>query len=201
VDVLHIVSPQNATVRNLMRNVFTDEDQLIINGIKAANVGRVTSASANEITASTIALPGSQSFDTENVGYIDVDDIGTIREKMETNFVDSKIFCLISPADKRLMRKNNKDLANRDFVGSDEYFKSGKLPDIDGVHFIVHPLITQGEFYAFSSDAIVLNTFSPLKSDMSREGTMRYSHQVYIREKLDCKRVDDLQVVHGTVAS
>ena len=203
VDILEIVSPKNSTIRNLGRNVFTDEDSLIIGGISAASVGRVTSASANEITASTIALAdvnsGSQIITTENVGYIGTDDIGKIRERMELAYVDSKVYCLISPTDKRLMRKHNKDISNTDFVGSSEYFTSGKLPDIDGVCFIPHPLISVGEFYAFTQESVVLNTFMPLRSDLSREGSMRFSHQAYIREKLDCKRVDDLLVVHGTV--
>ncbi len=205
VDILHIVSPKNPTIRNLGRNVFTDEDNLIIGGISAASVGRVTAASANEITATSIALAdvdnGNQIIETENVGFISVDDIGLIRERMELSYVDSKVYCLISPTDKRLMRKNNKDLANRDFVGSDHYFKTGELPEIDGVCFIPHPLITAGTFYAFTRESVVLNTFMGLRSDLSREGTMRFSHQAYIREKLDCKRVDDLLVVHGTVKS
>jgi hypothetical protein len=201
VDILHIVSPQNSTIKNLNRSVFTDEDNLIIAGISAANVGRVTSASANEITASTISLPGTQAITTENVGYISSDDIGKIRERMELAYADSKVYCLISPTDKRLMRKNDKNLSNTDFVGSSRYFETGELPDIDGVCFIPHPLITAGSFYAFTSESVVLNTFMSLRSDLSREGTMRFSHQAYIREKLDCKRVDDLLVVHGTVQS
>ena len=205
VDILEIVSPKNSTIRNLSRNIFTDEDNLIIGGISAASVGRVTSASANEITATTVALSGvnggSQLITTENVGYISTDDIGKIRERMELAYVDSKVYCLISPADKRLMRKNDKNLSNADFVGSAEYFKSGDLPEVDGVCFIPHPLIAQGSFYAFTRESVVLNTFMGLRSDLSREGTMRFSHQAYMREKLDCKRVDDLLVVHGTVAS
>ena len=206
VDILNIVDPANSTVRNMMRNVYKDEDNLIINAIKAATVSRVTSSSTNETSPTNIAFPtsqkigaGGEDFGSSDSTFITLDDIGRIRELMETQYVDSKVYCLISPTTKRLMRANITALTDSDFVGATAFFTGGGLPDVDGITFISHPSILATEFYAFTADSIVFNTFNPLTTSLNEIAVQRNSIQAYIREKVDAKRVDDLGVVFGEI--
>jgi hypothetical protein len=197
-DILELVDPKNKVIRQLFRAIVKGEDQLILNGIKASSVVRVD-GDTSEITTETVSFPASQQFTTANAGYIHLKDISTICQKFEDQYVTEPIFCLISPTDKKGIIDNNDKVHDTDFVNSHSYFHDGKLPDIYGVHFIPHPLVSAGSFYAFTKEAIVMNTYSAFKSSLTQEGLQNMSYVAYLREKLDCKRVDDLQVVHGTV--
>ena len=208
VDILNIVDPANSTVRNMMRNVYKDEDNLIIDAIKAGTVSRVTASSTNETSPTDISFPTAQkigsgggTFASPSGTFLTLGDIGAIRELFENAYVDSKVYCLISPTTKRLMRANITSLTNADFIGATGIFTGGGLPDVDGITFIAHPSISATEFYAFSSEAIVFNTFKPLTTSLNEIAVQRNSIQAYIREKVDAKRVDDLGVVMGSIAS
>lgn len=206
VDILNIVDPANSTVRNMMRNVYLDEDNLVINAIKAATVSRVTATSSGETSPGDISFPtaqkigaGGEDFGSADSTFLTLEDIGRIRELMENQYIDSKVYCLISPTTKRLMRANITALTDADFVGATGLFVDGGLPDVDGITFISHPSIAATEFYAFTADSIVFNTFKPLTTSLNEIAVQRNSVQAYIREKVDCKRVDDLGVVFGEI--
>lgn len=205
-DILEIVDPQNKVTRQGMRSIWKAEDQLIINGIGAPSVIRVDGATS-EVTPQTVNMPIGQVFNTAQNDYISRKDMTKIVQLFEDQYVTERIFCLISPTAKRGIIDNDDKITDSDFLShaaafdGDGKFRPGAFPEVFGVHFIVHPLVAANKFYAFTEQAIVLNEFKAFKSDISIAETQRYSYIAYMREKCDCKRVDDLQVAHGTITT
>ena len=203
-DILEIVDPQNKTVRQGMRSIWKQQDQQIINGIKAASVVRVD-GDTSEVTPETVNFPGGQAFDTAQDDYMGRKDISRLVQLFEDQYVTDPIYCLISPTAKRGLIDNDDKITDSDFLAhgaafSEEgKFAPNKFPDIYGVHFIVHPLVPVLKFYAWTKESVVLNMFKGFKSSMDVSPEQRFSYIAYMREKADCKRCDDLQVVHGTI--
>lgn len=205
-DILEIVDPQNKTVRQGMRSIWKAQDQQVLNGINAASVVRVDGATS-EVTPTTENMPAGQVFDTAQNDYISRKDMTKIVNLFEDQYVTDKIYCLISPTAKKGIIDNDEKITDADFIarsqafGEDGSFMPNKFPEVFGVHFIVHPLVAANKFFAFTEESIVLNEFKAFKSDISIAETQRYSYIAYMREKCDCKRVDDLQVAHGTITT
>ena len=200
-DILEIVDPTNKTVRQGMRSVVKARDQLILNGITAPAVSRVDSSSADEVSPVTIVFPASQQIDTGQNDIVLLTDLTSIGEAFETQYVDEKIYVLVNPTTKKIIIDNNEKIHDTDFVNKHAYFHEGKLPDVYGLCFITHPLVADNKLYAFTKEAIILNQYKAFKSSLSKVPELREGHQVYLREKLDCKRVDDLKVVHMTITT
>lgn len=199
-DILELLDPQNKVVRQGMRSVFKAQDKQIIDAIAAASVSRVD-GDTSEITPETISFPGGQAFNTAQHAYVSLKDISTIMQKFEDQYVTERVFCLISPTTKKGIIDNNEKVHDTDFVDRHSYFHDGKLPDIYGVHFIPHPLVANNKFFAFTKEAIVCNISKGLESDFDKVPNQRCGYQAYVREKSDTKRVDDLQVTHGTITT
>lgn len=124
---------------------------------------------------------------------------------MEDQYLDEPLLCLISPTDKKGIIDNDDKITDADFIprmsgfGDDGKFSVGKFPEIFGIRFVVHPLVPAGSFYGFTKESIVRNVFKRLKVTMKNVPAQNDGHQAYVREKADVKRVDDLQVIHGTI--
>lgn len=200
-DILEIVDPTNKTVRQGMRSVFKARDQVILNGITAASVSRVDSTSTDEVSPVTVTFPASQQIDTGQNDIVLLTDFTSILEKFEDQYIDEKIYVLVNPTTKKIIIDNNEKIHDTDFVNKHAYFHDGKLPDVYGLCFITHPLVADNKLYAFTKEAIILNQYKAFKSSLSKVPELREGHQVYLREKLDCKRVDDLKVVHMTITT
>jgi len=200
-DILELIDPTNKTISQGMRTFMKAKDTMIINGISAASVNRVTSASADSTDLQAISLPASQTIDTGQHDIVLLSDLRKICERFEDAYVDEKKFVLINPIVKTILIDNNDKIHDTDFVDRHSYFHEGKLPQIYGLHFIVHPLMPTDKLYAWSKDAIVWNQFKAFESTISKVPEIREGTQAYIREKADCKRVDDLKVVHMTITT
>jgi hypothetical protein len=200
-DILEIVDPTNKTTRQGMRSMVKAKDQLILNGITAASVSRVNSTSTDEVSPVTINLPASQAIDTAANDVVTLEDFTSILEKFENQYIDEKIYVLISPTTKKVIIDNNEKIHNTDFVNKHSYFHGGELPDVYGMCFITHPLVDDDMLYAFTKEAIILNQYKAFTSSISKVPELREGTQAYMREKLDCKRVDDLKVVHMTITT
>jgi len=204
--ILEIVDPQNKTVRNGMRGIFKQQDQLVLNGISASSVTRVD-GDTSEITPQTDNMPAGQVIDSAQNDYMGRKDMTHIVKLFEDQYVTDQIFCLISPTAKRGIIDNDDKITDADFLAHRQAFDEegkfvpGKFPDIYGISFIVHPLVPADKFFAFTREALVLNEFEALNSHMDEAPTQRFSYIAYICESCDCKRVDDLQVVHGTITT
>lgn len=205
-DILEIVDPQNKTTKQGMRSIFKQQDQLVLNGISAAFVVRVD-GDTSEVTPETINMPAGQQFNTAQNDYIGRKDMTKIVNLFEDQYVTDQIFCLISPTAKKGIIDNDEKITDADFIARSQAFDEagkfnpGKFPEVFGVHFVVHPLVPANKFYAFTMESIVLNEFKPFKSNIEIAPTQRYSYIAYMREKADCKRVDDLQVAIGTITA
>lgn len=200
-DILEIVDPTNKTVRQGMRTIFKTRDQIILNGIKAASVSRVDSSSSDEVSPVTVNFPAGQQIDTAADDVVTLKDISAAVAMFEDQYIDDRIFCLISPTTKKIIIDNNEKIHSTDFVSRSGYFESGDLPEIYGVSFISHPLVEENKLYYFCKEAIVLNQFKGFESSLSKVPHLREGTQAYMREKIDCKRVDDLKVVHQTITT
>ena len=158
--------------------------------------------------ASAIAFPVGQQIN-EADGAFDLETITAIREKFETNFLgDEPIYCVISPAAKKsLIDSSNSTLNSTDFVDSTSYFMEGKLPDVYGVHMIVHPLVTSfsgsydDAFFAWCPQAIIYNQFDALQTKMDEVAAQKFNTVLQVREYIGACRVDDLGVVQGTLGT
>lgn len=199
--LLEIVDPTNKKVNQGMRVIWKARDQHVINGIAAASVSRVQSTSTNEVTPETIAFPAGQEVDTDANDAVGLTDLTKVNKMFRDQYIDQRVYCLVSPATEKLIIDGNSDIHNTDFVDKSEYFMNGTLPAVYGISFICHPLIPDDKLYFFTKEAIVMNQFKPFKASISKVAEKREGTQAYMRETLDAVRVDDLQVVHMTITT
>ncbi|MDP0495054.1 MAG: phage capsid protein [Verrucomicrobiota bacterium JB024] len=196
--VLDKLTSQDRVMRSGMKKIFKQEDLLIIGGMSAASVARVV-GTANGTTTSNVALPASQAFETANVGYLSFADCTTIMKLLEDQYVTDPVFCLMSPTDKKLFIDNNEKINDTDFVNSHEYFHSGKLPDVYGIHFVSHPLVTPGTLHVWAKEAIIWADFQGLDPNIGPAPTQRFSAIAHMDELADVKRNDDLKYIKVTI--
>lgn len=200
-DILEIVDPTNKTVRQGMRTIFKTRDQIILNGIKATSVARVNSTSTDEVSPVTVNFPSGQRINTGQNDKILLKDISAAKAMFEDQYIDEQIFCLVSPTTKKNIIDNNDNIHDTDFVSRSGYFEKGDLPEIYGVNFISHPLVDENKLYYFCKEAIVLNQYKAFMSTLEKVAHLRDGTQAYLREKINCKRVDDLKVVFQTITT
>jgi len=104
-----------------------------------------------------VALPGSQKV-TEASGLLDKDVINEVKQKFEDNYIgavgeDEPIFMFISPEQKKnLIEQSGDVLHNKDFISSSGHFEGATIPNVYGVHLIVHPLLALGRGYETDGD-------------------------------------------------
>lgn len=200
-DIFELTDPQGKTINALMRDIFYSEDKLILDALRAASVQRGGRLGTSDVSA--VDFPASQQLTVENDNlYLDLEGISKIRELWDDKYMsDSKIYAVISPTQKRLMINNNEKIHDYDFVSRRGWFEKGELPDIYGVHFIVHPQVIDTEFLAWSDGGITWANFRGLRSWVKSSPAHRDQDIFYISEKADCVREDDNLVVQGTIQS
>jgi hypothetical protein len=207
----HLADPKGSTVNVGIRKIFKDRDELFLAGATAATVSR--KSSDNE-TLHSVSLPATQTLDDMTYADIDVDSLPSmICEKFDNVWYakGSPIYCAISATMARHFRKNSRNqIHNTDFVRSYEHFMQGTIPDIDGVTFIVLPksmmasITGEGavdSYVAWVPQAINRVMYSGFKTSTSTQGLLRDTQLVYMREKEDFKRIDDLGVVVGDIVA
>jgi hypothetical protein len=207
----HLADPKGSVVNVGIRKIFKERDAMFLAGATAATVSR--KETDNE-TLHSVALPASQTLDDLTYADVDVDSLPSmICEKFDNVWYakGSPIYCAISATLARHFRKNSRDqIHSTDFVRSYEHFMQGTIPDIDGVTFVVLPqsmmnsIVGAGavdSYVAWVPQAIKRVMYSGFKTSTSTQGLLRDTQLVYMREKEDFKRIDDLGVVVGDIVA
>lgn len=198
-DITNVVDPTNTTIQAGIRDVMLQRNRLFIAGLSAAAVNRVDLTSANSTSVVSEAMPASQAFTTANSGFLDVDDFSDILALFEEEYIECRKYILMGTAVKSNLVKNNRDIIkNGDFVNA-KTLESGNLPEIEGFTPLVSPLVPAGKFYCFVGEALRWNQFESFSSSLDRIAEAKNCLQSYMVENADCKRIDDLGVVHGTI--
>lgn len=171
----------------------------------------------DQSVVSAVALPGSQKI-TEASGLLDKDVINEVKQKYEDNYIgavgeDEPIFMFISPEQKKnLIEQSGDVLHNKDFISSSGHFEGATIPNVYGVHLIVHPLLARGRGYevdgdgggtwsggravAFTPKWGCFNQFDGLSSDLDKDPGERFQYKLYCDEMINAARVDDKRIVH-----
>jgi hypothetical protein len=198
--------PKSQTLRQAMKRIWKSEDALILGALSAASVTRGKDAA----NLSTVNLPDTQKLvidsgagadGTEDVTSISKDLFAHIKQKFEEKFLfDERIFLVMNPLHKRLLIENSGDkIHNADFVEKRGYFEKGLLPDIYGVHILVHPAVPNNRMYAWNPDGIVWNQWDPLKTNLGVSPEQRFHWVAYMEQYANTVRVDDGLVIQITV--
>ena len=185
-----------------MKKIYQKQDDWILNALSRSTEQRGKDATS----AASIAFPSANQI-TEGDGIFDMDTILQIQEIYEGNYLGGeKIFCAISPSAKRaLINASGDKLRSTDFVDSSSYFKTGNLPDIEGVHFIVHPNVTAfsggatDAFFCWTEDAIMFNQFDAFETDLGEVASQKFNKVLMLSEYFGTCRLDDSAIIQGSL--
>jgi hypothetical protein len=202
-DLLDIIDPTNRITWAGMRSIFKARDQLFLNALSASSVSRVNGSASNEVTPVSVNFPASQKINSAQQDKFLIQDISHAQRIFEDNYVnDEQVMALISPQTKQSLIDNNDRIMDYNFVSrSRRWFEEGELPDIYGVVFLVSPLVANDKAYFYTRSGLIWNTSRGLTSSLDRVPQIRNGTQAYMRESVDCKRIDDLKVVEMTIQS
>ena len=147
--------------------------------------------------------------------------VTTLKPLFEDNFIgsvgdDEQVMMLISPQQKNnLIANSGGVLHSKDFISASGHFEGGTLPDVYGVHMIVHPQLKIGRGYevdgdgngtwsggravAFTQKWGCLNQFEGLSSAIGPDIGERNQIKLYMSEMLNAAREDDKRVVSYSV--
>ena len=205
----HLVDPKGKEVNVGVRKIFKGRDLQFLLGAAAPSVVRKGDADDD---VHVISLPAGQALDPMAYADVNVDSLPSmICERFDNVWYakGSPIYCAISATMARHFRQNSRSTINStDFVSSYEHFKQGTLPQIDGITFIVLPIsmmkaITgngaKDSYVAWVPPAINKVVYSSNKTSMGEDPSGRFETIVYLREKIDFKRIDDRGVVVGDI--
>jgi hypothetical protein len=196
-QLLDVIDPTNRLLWAGMRSIFKARDELFLNALQAPTVQRVNGSSSNEVTPVGVSFPQEQQIQSAQADKFLVEDISHIRMIFEQNYVSDEMpMALISPRTKRMLIDLNDKIFDYNFVSrNSQWFETGELPEIYGVVFMVSPLVPDNKVLAYTRSGLVWNTAKGMNSDLSKVPLIREGTQAYIREKVDCKRIDDKKVV------
>lgn len=208
-NFLQIQDPRAREIETLTRKIFKADDRLVAQAILAPTVDRYLQATPD--TISQVALPASQALNDMEYGDINVDTLpSAIKEKMDESWLAAgePVYCVISPKTARMLRQDN-TVHSADFVRNyADLYRTGGLPEIDGVTFIVMPasflapFVGSGAvdtFFAWTPSAIASVLYSPFKVTTGVSLDHRADVVAYLRKSVDYKRTDDLGVVVGDI--
>ena len=200
-DLCEVTNPQARTIRQGMKRIWVKQDGVILDALSAATVLR----GQDESGVSAVTFPAGQVLDDiacygATPVYFSLDTCTAIKKLFEDQYYSGKIVCVVSPkVKKEFIDHSRNQVHSMDFVDGPSYFREGKLPDINGIHFIPHPLCGDEEFYAWGPDGVCYNQFDPFEENLGIAPTECFSAIAYMREFIDAKRIDDLLVVQGTI--
>jgi len=195
---------ESDVVRMLQQQIKVQEDTLILNSLYAATQTR----GKDQANLSSVAFPSAQVVET--TGTLDITDIMSVRQKFEENYVyDEPLYMAITPQMKtNLINTNGSTIQSKDFVDPKRYFETGELPDIYGVHLIVHPLVSSyaggvgnGRAVCWTPSAIKYNQAKQLSVKMDEIPSQRFQIGLYLNEFVGTCRRDDKRVVRLDMAS
>lgn len=184
-----------------MSRMMRQTDVQILNALFASTQLRGKDQSA----LSAVAFPAAQQITNITDGIFDLQVVTTIKKMFEDQYVedDERIICLLSPAAKKSFTDANPTIKSKDFIDRSSFFAEGKLPDIEGVSFLTHPLVSaykgnySDAFVAFTMRAGKLNRFKSIETAMDQAINQRNQWILYICEMIGACRTDDKRVVQG----
>lgn len=212
-DVLANRSEQSYVLQELMGRMAKRKERVILDALFQFQVQR----GKDQGSLSTIDFLAGQEITVAD-GILDKDVISDVKTLFENNYIgsvgmDEPIMMLISPAQKATLIANSGDLLhNKDFISSNGHFEGGTLPNVYGVHLIVHPELKIGRGYevdgdgngtwsagravAFTSKWGCFNQFDGLSSQIDKDPGERFQYKLYIEEMINAVRVDDKRIAH-----
>jgi hypothetical protein len=196
-DVLRGIDVKSPTMMSLGSALFKSEDLLAINAALAPTVSRELD---NTGAKSDVAMPASQEYETENVGYITPNDLSNMDAIFRDEYVNDEKYVCMSPKTAAAMKNNSRDyFQNVDFIGRMGALADGIVEKAESFSVLVVPQIPDGVFFAFCQRAITANTWDARTSRIDQLPTQRFATQLYTRQDVNAVRNDDLGVVHGTI--
>ncbi len=212
-DVLEMTSPTAKAMPQGMKRIFKQEDLLILNAGLAASVNRGRDDD-DDVSLETVAMPADQIMSDTTYAALAADGaalkwIDQLAERFANKFVDEPVYCIISPTLKTAMLESaRKVIQSADFVTARGYLEKGELPDINGIHFIAHPLIKSmaagdavDSYLAFTREGLTWGEWKSRKTDIGKDISGRAEMVAYTREKANCVRDDDSRVVFGDITA
>jgi hypothetical protein len=191
-----------------MRKIWKNQDLEIFEALTKQAEDRGKAGGSSE------TFPTGQQFDiTTGLGLTDISNICKL---YEDNYADDEPpVLIISPTQKKYLIDNSGGtIHSKDFVSAKNFFESGELPEIYGVHLLVHPGVTTykdtittalttktDSVVAFQKSAIIYNQFEALKHNMAQLPTRRFQYNLYLHEHIGACRVDDKRVVQCVIGS
>ena len=186
-----------------MKRIFRNQDKWVLDALS-----RSTEQRGKDVAGATaVPFPVSQQLAITS-GDFTKEVCSAILRIFESNYKeDEPIYCVISPeAKESLINQSGSVIHSSDFVDM-KGLQAGKLPNVYGVHLIVHPLVKEysgsfpDAFFAFCPSAIVFNQFKPLVTDMDTVASQKFNTVLQICEYIGSCRIDDLGVVQGTLGT
>ena len=186
-----------------MKKIFKNQDKWILDALS-----RATEQRGKDIAnAVPVAFPVTQQLNIAS-GTFDKSVCSAILRIFENNYNDTDpIYCVISPeAKESLINQSGDTIHSSDFVDR-KGLERGELPNIYGVHMIVHPLVKDyagaydDAFFAWTPSAITYNQFDPLSTEMDQMPTQKFNTVLQVCEYIGACRIDDLGVVQGTLGT
>lgn len=205
----HLTDPKGTEVNVGVTKIHKGRDIDFMLGVTAATVQRQVNGAA----LGAVSLPASQALD-DITSWDDftVDNVPSlICEKFDNVWFakGQPLYCCISGTAARHMRRTSRNtIHSQDFVSSYADLQQGTIPQIDGVTFIVVPYSflqniagsADDTYFAWTPMGVAKVNYSPFKTDSGTSPDHRFDTAVYMREKYDFVRTDDLGVVVGDVA-
>lgn len=193
-DILEFVDPTSREIQQGFRRMWRRTDQIILAAIGAATVQRGKTNCAGDVSA--VAFPDAQRITVAD-GVFDKDVCSEVKSKFEDQYVDDEqIFGVISPTTKHnLIVASGGTLHSGDFVSKQGFFEKGLLPEVYGVHLVVHPLVPDCAAAFWTRNGVTWGQFKERKEDLAVSPDQRFHTVAYVREKANAVRVDDSRVV------
>lgn len=205
-EIAELADPQGKTLRQGNKRIVRKQDLIILNALFADVVSRGKDTAG----AADVTFPVAQYVNVSD-GVFDKEVCSEIKRIFEENYVgDERIICVISPTAKKELIDNSGDkIHSSDFVTPQGYFERGELPDVYGVHCLVHPQIneqatTQGwedVFGAFSMEGLVYNQFEAMEAPVDQSIAHKNQYIAMMREFIGAARCDDKRVIQGRLDS
>lgn len=187
-----------------MQKIAKEEDKQVLDALSRATEQR----GEDPASAVAVAFPANQQINVSS-GTMDTSVFSSVLQKFEDNYVEGEpIYMIISPsAKKSLIDNSGGTIHSSDFVDRKGGFERGTLPDIYGIHVIVHPRVTDysgtydDAFFAYCPTAIKYNQFDALTTQIDKAATQKFNTILQIQEYVGCCRMDDKKVVQGTLGT
>ncbi|NRA91899.1 MAG: hypothetical protein HRU26_04315 [Psychroserpens sp.] len=212
-EVLANRKEQSYVLRELMGRMAKRKERIILDALFAHSVQRGKTTNS----PTTVTFPTTQEIAVAD-DVFDKEVVNEVKNLFEDNYIgavgeDEPIFMIISPEKKRQLIDNSGDtLHNKDFISASGHFEGATLPNIYGVHMIVHPELKFGRGYEVDGDgngswaggrAVAFtpkwgcyNQFDGLSSQIDKDPGERFQYKLYIEEMINAVRVDDKRIAH-----